>query len=56
VALLPQPENGLEKQSIADCLQTRPIDYRFHLIKVRGDLAADDLKRIDPALRIVFGL
>jgi mRNA interferase MazF len=56
VELQPRLENGLEKQSIADCLQTRPIDHRFRLIKVRGELSAGEMKRIDAALRIVFAL
>lgn len=56
VELRSKPENGLEKQSIADCLQTRPIDHQVRLVKVRGELAAEDMKRIDAALRIVFAL
>lgn len=56
VEILPDPENGLEKQSIADCLQVRPIDYRYRLVKLRGRLTADEMKRIDAALRIVFAL
>lgn len=56
VEILPNRENGLEKQSIADCLQTRPIDHRFRLAKLRGQLTADEMKRIDAALCIVFAL
>lgn len=56
VELRPRPENGLKKQSLADCLQTRPIDHRSRLVKVRGELAAEDMQRIDAALRIVFSL
>ena len=56
VALWPQPENGLDKQSIADCLQVRPIDHRHRLLKVRGELTAAEMKQIDAALRIVFAL
>jgi mRNA interferase MazF len=56
VEILPDRENGLEKQAIADCLQARPIDYRYRLVKLRGRLTADEMKRIDAALRIVFAL
>lgn len=56
VELRQHPENGLEKQSIADCLQTRPIDHKSQLVRIRGELASDDMKRIDAALRIVFSL
>jgi mRNA interferase MazF len=56
VELRTRPENGLEKRSIADCLQTRPIDHRMRLVEVRGELAAEDMERIDAALRIVFDL
>jgi mRNA interferase MazF len=48
--------NGLSKQSIADCLQTRPMDRRFRLVKVRGELSSQNMRDIDQALRIVFDL
>jgi mRNA interferase MazF len=48
--------NGLSKLSIADCLQTRPIDRRLRLVAVRGELEADILGEIDRALKVVFGL
>ncbi len=56
VELLPSSKNGLSKQFIADCLQTRPIDHRFRLVKTRGELTAEEMKKIDEALRIVFAL
>ena len=56
VELDPRPENGLEKRSIADCLQTRPVDHRLRLVRVRGELTAAEMKRIDAALRVVFSL
>ncbi|RME42256.1 MAG: type II toxin-antitoxin system PemK/MazF family toxin [Caldilineae bacterium] len=56
VELAPDEQNGLSKQSIADCLQTRPIDHRHRLVKIRGELTAEEMKRIDEALRIVFAL
>lgn len=52
----PSKENGLTKLSIADCLQTRPIDYRQRFVKVRGRLEKTDLEKIDDALKIVFSL
>ena len=33
IEIQPTKENGLTKLSIADCLQTRPIDYRQRIIK-----------------------
>jgi mRNA interferase MazF len=54
VTLIPSPINGLDKKSVADCLQTRPIDYRLRLSKVRGKLAQDDMRMIDHALKVVF--
>lgn len=56
VELPASPKSGLAKRSIADCLQTRPIDRRFRLVGVRGRLSADQMKRIDEALRRVFAL
>ncbi len=56
VEIPPSSLNGLTKLSIADCLQTRPIDYRFRLVKVRGELEFDRLNKVDIALRIVFNL
>ena len=56
VEVSPTAENGLTKLSIADCLQTRPIDHRMRLIKVRGNLNADDLYSINSALKKVFDL
>lgn len=56
VEVQPTPANGLEKLSLADCLQTRPIDHRYRLVKIRGTLAKSDLQRIDQALKIIFSL
>jgi mRNA interferase MazF len=50
------PDNGLSKKSVADCLQTRPIDYRHRMVKIRGRLSSDKIQEIDQALRIVFEL
>ena len=56
IDLRPTKENGLTKRSVADCLQTRPVDYRFRLIRVRGSVAVEDLAEIDQALKIVFAM
>ncbi|MBT4500769.1 MAG: type II toxin-antitoxin system PemK/MazF family toxin [Gemmatimonadetes bacterium] len=56
VELVPSSANGLSKKSIADCLQTRPVDRYARRVKVRGKLAEEDMGRIDSALAIVFAL
>jgi mRNA interferase MazF len=56
VTIEPTPENGLTKSSVADCLQTRPIDHRYHLKRIRGQLSDDVIQQIDRALKIVFAL
>lgn len=38
VTLEPSSQNGLSKKSVADCLQTRPIDYRQRFVSVKGIL------------------
>jgi len=56
VELQPSKGNGLSKRSIADCLQTRPIDRLHRLVGIRGEVSPARLEEIDHALRIVFGL
>jgi mRNA interferase MazF len=56
VSITPSPINGLSKESIADCLQTRPIDYRLRFSRLRGKLEPHYMDAIDQALRIVFAL
>jgi mRNA interferase MazF len=56
VQLDPSTENGLSKRSIADCLQTRPIDYQQRLIKIRGTISEEKLIEINLALKMVFGI
>ena len=56
VELNPNEINNLSKRSIADCLQTRPIDHRRRLKGIRGRVSAETLERIDQSLRTVFGL
>ena len=54
--IVPSPHNGLTKKTVADCLQTRPIDHRARLVKVRGELEDEIVAKIDAALKIVFDL
>jgi mRNA interferase MazF len=56
VEIVPSPDNGLNKRSVADCLQTRPVDHRLRLVKIRGTLAPQELQELVQALRIVFDL
>jgi mRNA interferase MazF len=56
VQIDPSSHNGLTKKSVADCLQTHPIDHRARLVKVRAELEDGVMARIDEALRIVFDL
>jgi mRNA interferase MazF len=56
VELDPSPENGLTKKSVADCLQTRPIDHRHRMVHIRGMLSSDELWEISEALKMVFEL
>ena len=56
VEIHPSPDNGLSKKSVADCLQTRPIDHRRRLIKIRGKLSSTNVEEIDQSLKIVFEL
>jgi len=56
VEIYPSQENGLSKKSVADCLQTRPIDHRQRMVKIRGKVSLDKVQEINQALRIVFEL
>ncbi len=56
VVLSPTEENGLSQKSVADCLQTRPIDYPERYIRTRGTLNNRLLQEIDEALKIIFAL
>lgn len=47
VEIEPSDLNGLSKRSIADCLQTHPVDHRLRLISIRGALEAERLGAID---------
>jgi mRNA interferase MazF len=56
VEIYPSSDNGLSKKSIADCLQTRPIDHRHRLVKIRGSLSIDKVQEINQSLKSVFEL
>ncbi len=56
VELEPNKINGLTKKSVADCLQSRPVDHRHRLVRVRGKLSRKEIGLIDRALKIVFAL
>ena len=56
IVIHPSAKNGLSKKSVADCLQTRPIDHRYRLVKIRGQLLSADLQEIDHALKVIFAL
>ena len=56
VEILPSPKNGLTKKSVADCLQSRPVDHRFRMVGIRGELTSEEMGEIDVALRAVFAL
>lgn len=56
VEIAPSANNGLTKKTVADCLQTRPVDHRVRFVKVRGLLECSIMEKIDDALKIVFDL
>ena len=56
VLLNPSSQNGLSKKSLADCLQTRPIDYVQRYISMRGRLDKELMNEINEALKIIFDL
>jgi mRNA interferase MazF len=56
VTIEPDAGNGLSKKSVADCLQTRPIDHRERLVAIKGELSEGVMQQINAALTIVFNL
>ena len=56
IVIEPNEMNGLEKKSIADCLQTRPIDYNERLLQIIGILDNKQIEEINYALKVVFAL
>ncbi len=56
VEVEPSERNGLCKKSVADCLQTRPIDHRARSVRLRGELEDELMANIENALKILFDL
>ncbi|MFZ2634007.1 MAG: type II toxin-antitoxin system PemK/MazF family toxin [Desulfosalsimonadaceae bacterium] len=56
VEIEPSQDNGLPEKSVADCLQTRPIDHRRRMVKIRGKLSSAKVEEINQVLKIVFEL
>lgn len=56
VCIKPDTENGLIKKSIADCLQTRPIDYHQRFVRFLGKASSKVMQKIDQALITLFEL
>jgi mRNA interferase MazF len=56
VEIEPSADSGLSKKGVADCLQTRPVDWRHRIVRTRGNLSVPTMRAIDEALRIVFGI
>jgi len=56
IEITPSQSNGLTKKSLADCLQTRPIDHHQRLVRIRGKLSPVVMLEIDQSLRVVFEL
>jgi mRNA interferase MazF len=56
VVIVPNPINGLTKKSVADCIQTRPIDMSYRFVGIKGNVSDDVLAEIDQALLTVFEL
>lgn len=56
VELKSSKSSGISKKSIADCLQTRPIDSRYRIRKILGKLSQSKIQEIDKSLRIVFDI
>ncbi len=52
IEILPSKENGLNKKYIADCLQTRPIQYQSFLANIRGALSKKKIREIDKSLKM----
>jgi mRNA interferase MazF len=56
VEIDPTKKNNLVKISIADCLQTRPVDYQSRIKRVRGELDPQTMEKINHALKVIFDL
>jgi mRNA interferase MazF len=55
VHIEPNDENGLSKESAADCFQVRSVS-QVRLIKKIGIIGSDILEEIKEALKIVFSI
>ncbi len=55
VRMLPNPSNGLQKESAADCFQIRSLS-QSRFIRQIGTLTASEFKEIKRALSNVFSL
>ncbi len=56
VEIAPTKKNNLTKKSIADCLQTRPVDYQSRIKRVRGEMDPEIMEKINQALKVIFDL
>jgi mRNA interferase MazF len=56
VTIEPDKINGITKKSVADCLQTRPIDYKTRIVRTIGKVDNETIKKINTAIMFVFGL
>jgi mRNA interferase MazF len=56
ITLTNNSTNGLDKKSIADCLQTRPVDCTKRFVRFRGVITPNNLRKINDALITIFGL
>ncbi len=56
IEVVPNSINNLDKKSIIDCIQTRPIDIQRRYIKSIGSVSAEVTDEIDKSLKIIFDL
>ncbi|MBC8383525.1 MAG: type II toxin-antitoxin system PemK/MazF family toxin [Candidatus Cloacimonetes bacterium] len=49
-------KNGLDKKSVADCLQTRPVDINARLKKILGVITDEEMDKMNQALITLFEL
>jgi mRNA interferase MazF len=56
VKLNPSGDNGLDKPSLADCLQVRSIDHKHRVTQIHGLLNEKELSEIDKQLKLVMQL
>lgn len=56
VSIEKDAKKGLDKKSVADCLQTRPVDINARLKKILGVITDEEMEKINQALKILFEL